>query len=227
MISPSGSAPPSPPRRGRRPFPRAVARHLRAAVVLVAIAVLASGIAYPAVVTVIAQEISPGSANGSLLIVDGTIVGSSLIAQNISAPYLFWARPSLNDYNLTLGYDGAPGPTTAALRALVNETVSYMERYGNHTVNATLPITLISVSGSGVDPDLVPQAVLVQIPRVSAFASNVTGQDVSIANLTALVNREIVPPILPGFGVPYVDVLSLDLALLSEYPALLPALGGP
>jgi K+-transporting ATPase ATPase C chain len=101
-----------------------------------------------------------------------------------------------------------------------------MERYGNTTVNATLPISLLSVSGSGVDPDLVPEAVLVQIPRVSTFASNLTGQNVSIANLTALVNREIVGPILPGLGVPYVDVLSLDLALLSEYPVLLKAVGG-
>ncbi len=222
---PADPAPPPLPRR--RPSPRATARHLRAAVVLVALSVLVAGVAYPAVVTAIAQEISPGSANGSLLIVDGTIVGSSLIAQNLSAPYLFWARPSLNDYNLTLGYDGAPGPTTAALKALINETISYMERYGNTTVNATLPISLISVSGSGVDPDLVPEAVLVQIPRVSAFASNLTGQNVSIAGLTALVNREITAPLLPGLGVPYVDVLSLDLALLAEYPALLQAVGGP
>ncbi|MHB1931471.1 MAG: potassium-transporting ATPase subunit C [Thermoplasmata archaeon] len=222
---PADPAPPPLPRR--RPSPRAAARHLRAAVVLVALSVLVAGVAYPAVVTAIAQEISPRSANGSLLIVDGTIVGSSLIAQNLSAPYLFWARPSLNDYNLTLGYDGAPGPTTSALKALINETISYMERYGNTTVNATLPISLISVSGSGVDPDLVPEAVLVQIPRVSAFASNLTGQNVSIAALTALVNREITAPLLPGLGVPYVDVLSLDLALLAEYPALLQAVGGP
>ncbi len=217
----------APRARSRRPSPRAIAGHLRAAVVLVAVSVLVAGVAYPAVVTAIAQEVTPGTAHGSLLIVDGTIVGSSLIAQNISAPFLFWARPSLNDYNLTLGYDAAPGPTTAALRALVNETISYMERYGNQTVNATLPLSLISVSGSGVDPDLVPEAALVQIPRVSAFASNVTGQNVSIATLTALVNREIVAPILDGLGVAYVDVLSLDLALLSAYPALLPALGGP
>lgn len=210
----------------RRPSPREIGRHLRAAGVLVALAVLVAGVAYPVVVTAIAQELSPGSANGSLLYVNGRIVGSSLIAQNLSAPYLFWARPSLNDYNLTLGYTGAPGPTTSALRALVNETISYMERYGNTTVNATLPISLLSVSGSGVDPDLVPEAVLVQIPRVSQYASNVSGANVSIAALTALVNAQIVAPILPGIGVPYIDVLSLDLALLADYPALWTPLGG-
>lgn len=193
-----------------RPSPsHGVLRHLRAAGLFLVLTLLVSGFIYPLVVTEIAQAINPAGANGSLLRdPDGTVVGSSLIAQNLSAPYLFWSRPSLTDYNMTLGAETPPGPTDPALVALLNETLQYMREYGTSTVNATLPFWLVAPSASDVDPDLTPEAVLVQVPRVS------DNTNLSIAFLTTFVNQHIQNPVLPFLGVAYVNVLELDIALL-------------
>lgn len=182
--------------------------HLRAALVFLALMLLLTGVAYPGVVTGIAEVVDPGAAGGSLLYHNGTLVGSSLIAQNLSRPYLFWERPSLSDYSFLNGTPAPPGPSDPALRSLINETVQYMQKYGNYTITAPLSLWLVSPSGSALDPDLVPEAVLVQIPRVAA-ATNLT-----VGFLTDFVNNHIAHPELPFVGVPYVNVLELDLALL-------------
>jgi potassium-transporting ATPase KdpC subunit len=186
-----------------------VLRHVRAAGLFLVFALLVSGFLYPLIVTGIAEVINPAGAGGSLLRdSNGTVVGSSLIAQNLSAPYLFWSRPSLTDYNMTMGADTPPGPTDPALAALLNETLQYMREYGNFTVNATLPFWLVAPSASDIDPDLTPEAVLVQVPRVSA------NTNLSIAFLTSFVNDHIQNPVIPYLGVAYVNVLELDIALL-------------
>ena len=182
--------------------------HVRATGLFLVALILVSGFAYPAFVTAVADVIAPGNAHGSLLSANGTVVGSSLIAQNTSAPYLFWERPSGTDYALMNGTATAPGPTDPALGQLLNETIAYMKAYGNFTVNASLPFWLVAPSASSVDPDLTPEAVLVQVPRV-ANASNL-----SVTTLLDLVNAHIVNPVIPLLGVPYVNVLELDLALL-------------
>lgn len=214
MSAPAPLAPPAekpalpPPPARPRPVHSGL-RHVRATVLFLVLSILVSGFLYPAIVTGIAELADPGVANGSLLRdPNGTVIGSTLIAQNTSAPYLFWERPSLTDYNTTLGADTPPGPSDPALLALLNETLQYMRQYGNFTVNATLPFWYVAPSGSDLDPDLVPQAVLVQVPRVSA------NTNLSIAFLTGFVNAHITNPILPYVGVPYVNVLELDIALL-------------
>jgi potassium-transporting ATPase KdpC subunit len=201
VAAPPSSPPPPPAHSGLG--------HLRATVIFLVLAILASGVAYPAVVTGIAETFDRSVANGSLLRdPNGTVIGSSLIAQNTSAPYLFWGRPSLTDYNTTLGADTPPGPSDPALGALLNETIAYMDVAWNFSANHTLPYWLVAPSASDIDPDLVPEAVLIQIPRVSA-ATNL-----SIAFLTGFVNAHITNPYIPFFGVPYVNVLELDIALL-------------
>jgi potassium-transporting ATPase KdpC subunit len=186
-----------------------MAGHLRAALLLVVLTLLISGFAYPLFVTGVAQLIDPSGANGSLLhYPNGTVAGSALIAQNTDAPYLFWERPSLTDYNTTLGAESPPGPSDPALGALLNETIAYMKEYGNFTVNASLPFWFVAPSASDVDPDLTPEAVLVQVVRV-AESSNL-----SVEWVTGFVNDHITEPPVPYLGVAYVDVLQLDLDLL-------------
>jgi potassium-transporting ATPase KdpC subunit len=207
--APTGASSPPPSVPVAPPPAHSTAGHVRATVVFLILMILLSGIAYPFFVTGIAQVIDPSAAHGSLLkYPNGTVAGSSLVAQNTSAPYLFWSRPSLTDYITTLGADTPPGPTDPALGALLNETIAYMEKYGTDTVNATLPFWLVSESASSIDPDLTPAAVLVQVPRV-ANATNL-----SIGFLLNFVNDHITNPPLADLGVPYVDVLQLDLALL-------------
>ncbi len=192
--------------------------HVRAALVYLVFVIVLTGFAYPWFVTAIAQEVEPFSANGSLLrCPNGTVVGSADIAQNMSAgklgPGLFWSRPSLTDYNTTLGADTPPGPSDPALLALLNETLAWMRAEnatGNSSPTATLPLWWVTPSASDVDPDLTPSATLVQIPRISGA----TG--ISIANLTSLVNGHITEPSLPFLGVPFVNVLELDIALLAQ-----------
>lgn len=195
--------PPTPPRA------HSMREHVRATVGFMVITIVVCGLVYPLVTTGIAQLVDPDAANGSLLYYpNGTVAGSSLVAQNTNAPYLFWERPSLTDYNFTGGAPTPPGPTQPGLGQLLNETIAYMKEYGNFTVNATLPFWWVAPSASSIDPDLVPEAVLVQIPRVS----NAT--NLPIPKLLDLVNAHIVNPPIPDVGVPYVDVLQLDLALL-------------
>jgi K+-transporting ATPase ATPase C chain len=186
-------------------------RHARAAVILLALTVVLGGLAYPAVVTLFAQAVTPSTANGSLLYgPNGTVVGSSLVGQNLTGtPFLFWTRPSPSDYNLTFGEAALPGPSDPAL---VNETRAYIDLYGRNTTNATLPLWLVSSSGSQVDPDLVPEAVLVQIPRVVTHWPGLT-----VPQLTAFVNARIQPPPTGFVGTAYVDVLTLDVDLLHAY----------
>ncbi|MGA8543115.1 MAG: potassium-transporting ATPase subunit C [Thermoplasmata archaeon] len=203
------AGPPSTPSKLAAPPPppaHSLAGHLRATALFIVLTLLVSAFGYPLFVTGIAQVIEPASANGSLLKdPNGTIIGSSLIAQNTSAPYLFWERPSPTDYNTT---DGMVTPYGATDPALLNETLAYMAQYGNFTVNATLPFWLVSQSGSSIDPDLTPEAVLVQVPRVAHYG-NVTQEW-----LTGFVNDHITEPPIPYLGVPYVDVLQLDIDLL-------------
>jgi len=214
---------PTPAEKSASPSPRSRPRpahsglrHIRATALFLVLSLLATGFVYPAIVTGIAEFTDPGVANGSLLRdPNGTVIGSSLIAQNTSAPYLFWERPSMTDWNTTMGADTPPGPSDPALGALLNETIAYMNVAWNFSTNHTLPYWLVAPSGSDLDPDLVPEAVLIQVPRVSeATANNSTLHFVSVERLTSLVNSYITNPVIPYVGVSYVNVLELDIALL-------------
>ena len=206
----SPTPPPAPP--STAPIAPAAHRwstHVRATVILLALTLVMSGFAYPAFVTEVAHVLDPSAADGSLLYYpNGTVAGSALIAQNTTAPNLFWERVSLTGYNMSEGADTPYGPSDPALAAWFNETIAYLNEYGNTTVNASLPLWFVSPSASDVDPDLTPGAVLVQVPRV-AQANNL-----SIAVVTNLVNQHITNPIAPFVGVAFVNVLELDLALV-------------
>ncbi|HYA54242.1 MAG TPA: potassium-transporting ATPase subunit C [Thermoplasmata archaeon] len=210
------SRPPSPPPAAPYAEPEASPahsglRHVRATVIFLVLSIFVSGVVYPLIVTGVADVINPHGAAGSLLYdKNGTVIGSSLIAQNTSAPYLFWSRPSLTDWNTTLGADTPPGPSDPALGQLLNETINYTGAAWNWSVakDGPLPYWFIAPSSSDLDPDLVPQAVLIQVPRVSASSN------LSIEFLTNLVNAHITNPVIPYIGVPYVNVLQLDIDLL-------------
>lgn len=196
--------------------PHRLRTHVRATVILVVLTIVVAGVLYPAIVTGIAQLATPGSANGSLVYENGTLVGSQLVAQNFSKPNLFWDRPSMNDYNTTNGYETPAGPTDPALAAYLNETAAYMRAEWNWSVNATLPLDLIAPSYSGTDPFVEPAGVLIQVPRIAGAIHNETGGsfDELVNNLTALVNRYIEQPIGGVIGTPVVNVVDLDVALI-------------
>ncbi len=190
------------PRGPRRTAPRAgpVDRPLvwptaRAVSVLLILMVLVSGVAYPGAVRLVADLVAPAASDGSTI----------ALGQNITDPALFWLRPSLIDYAAFSGA-GSEVPYGPLDPALVNETLAYIQQYG--LTNVTVPASLVTPSESGLDPDIYPEAALLQIPRIAHFSG------VSQADLRALVDRFITTPELGIFGPSYVNVIQLDQALL-------------
>ncbi len=166
-----------------------------------------TGLIYPAVVTVIAQAVFPSQANGSMIVVDGTTVGSSLIGQAFDAPQYFWGRPSAagaNGYDPTLSGGSNLSSTSQALITEITARVD-AERAANG--DAPVPIELVTASASGLDPDISPAAAEYQVPRV-AKARGMTEDAVR-----AVVARHTTQPFLGFIGEPTVRVLELNLDL--------------
>jgi K+-transporting ATPase ATPase C chain len=182
---------------------------LRPALTLFALLALLTGVAYPLLVTGVAQAAFPERANGSLVRVDGQVRGSRLIGQPFSAPGYFWGRPSATSpspYDASASAGSNLGPTNPALRAAVRDRVAALRAAdpGNLT---PVPVDLVTASGSGLDPDISPAAALYQTPRVAR------ARGLEEARLRALVARHTEPRPLRLLGEPRVNVLELNLAL--------------
>lgn len=180
----------------------------RPAIALLAAFTLLTGLAYPALVTGLAQLLFPSQANGSLVTQDGRVVGSRLIGQHVDDPKLFWGRPSATS---AVPYDAAAssgsnlGPSNPALVHAVKGRVAALKATPND--GSPVPIDLVTTSGSGLDPDVSPAAALWQIPRVAA------ANGLSPERVRELVLAHVEPRTLGLLGEPRVNVLELNLAL--------------
>lgn len=184
-------------------------RELRAASVVLLGLTLITGVAYPLAVTGLAQVLFPRQANGSLIEVDGRVVGSELLGQAFAGERYFHGRPSATSplpYNGLGGAGSNLGPTNPALTAAVEERVAAVRNEIGDAARA-VPVDLVTASGSGLDPHISPAAALVQVPRV-AQARGLKESDVK-----ALVESRIEQPTLGLLGAPRVNVLRLNLAL--------------
>ena len=166
-----------------------------------------TGVIYPAVVTAVAQVVFPSQANGSLIVVDGKTVGSSLIGQAFSDPTYFWGRPSAAGKD---GYDASGsagsnlGPTS---QALIDRISAEIDRLHAANGNAPIPVDLVTTSASGLDPDISPAAAEYEVARV-AKARGITEDAVRAA-----VARHIDGALFGFIGEPSVHVLALNLDL--------------
>jgi K+-transporting ATPase ATPase C chain len=177
-----------------------------AVAVLLAITVI-TGFIYPAAVTAVAQIAFPGQANGSMIIVDGSTVGSSLIGQAFDDPKYFSGRPSAAGAN---GYDPtASGGSnlSSSSKALIDAITQRVDAERKANGNAPVPIELVTASASGLDPDISPAAAEYQVARV-ASARGMT-QDA----VRAVVARHTSQPFLGFIGAASVHVLELNLDL--------------
>ena len=187
-------------------------RQLRPAVALIVILTLITGFAYPAVVTAISQVVFPSQANGSLVVVNGQTLGSSLIGQAFNDPKYFWGRPSNAGVTPSnpAGYDGTAsggsnlGPTSAALMTRIQGEIKTWQAANG---DAPIPIDLLTTSASGLDPDISPAGADYQVARV-AKARNMSEDAVR-----AIVAKHTDQPILGFLGEPAVNVLELNLDL--------------
>lgn len=193
-------------------------REIRPAIVLVIILTVITGLVYPLVMTGIAGALFPNQAQGSLVTIDGKVVGSSLIGQEFTSDKYFHGRPSAttapdpNDSSKTVAapYNAANsggsnlGPTN---KALIDRVKADVDKLKQENPSAQVPIDLVTTTGSGLDPDITPEAALFQVPRV-AKARNVPED-----RLRQLVSDHVQGRLLGLFGEPRVNVLALNMAL--------------
>lgn len=184
--------------------------HLKPALLMLLVWTVLTGVAYPLVVTGMAQVIFPGKANGSLIKdAQGKALGSELIGQPFSDPKHFWGRPSATSpypYNAGASSGSNLGPTNPALADAVQSRIQTLKEAdpGNPL---PIPVDLVTASGSGLDPHISPAAAEYQINRVAK------ARNMNVAKVRELVEEYTESRQWWMFGEPRVNVLGLNLAL--------------
>lgn len=179
--------------------------HLRPALVSMALFTAVLGLGYPLAVTGIAQAALPAQANGSLVVENGKVVGSSLIAQGFTQPGYLHPRPSAAGK----GYDAAGssgsnyGPLNEDYAARVKTDADALRAAGA----APIPVDAVTASGSGLDPDVSPANAERQVARIAA------ARGLSQTQVRGIIAAATQQPTLGFLGQPRVNVLKVNLAL--------------
>jgi potassium-transporting ATPase KdpC subunit len=174
---------------------------------------LLTGIAYPVLVTGLAQVMCPHESNGSIIVAGGTPMGSELIGQGFTDAKYFWSRPSAAApaYNGTDGTGSNQGPSNPALADAVKARVAVLQAAdpGN---TAPIPVDLVTASASGLDPHISPAAAEYQLARVAR------ARGMQASAVRKVVDEHTEGRDLGLFGEPRVNVLELNLALDGKLP---------
>ena len=193
-------------------------REIRPAIVLLLGLTVITGLAYPLAITGVAGAIFPKQAEGSLIERDGKVIGSSLIGQEFTSDKYFHGRPSATTapdpkdssktvpapYNAANSGGSNLGPTSKALDDRIKEDVAKLKA---ENPSQPVPVDLVTTSGSGLDPDISPEAALFQVPRVAK------ARDMTEDQLRQLVTDHTEGRLGGWLGEPRVNVLELNLAL--------------
>jgi K+-transporting ATPase ATPase C chain len=176
---------------------------------MLAVLTLIAGVAYPLVVTVVANVAFPEQATGSLIVRNGKVLGSKLIGQPFEDPKHFWGRVSATTpaaYNAGASAGSNLGPTNQALTKAAEARVAAL-RDADPGNDAPIPVDLVTSSASGLDPHISPAAAAYQVHRVA------TARGVSEDRVRALVAKHTERRDLGFLGEPVVNVLLLNLDL--------------
>jgi potassium-transporting ATPase KdpC subunit len=177
-------------------------------VIYTVVTVIIFGLIYPLVMTAIAQIVFPYQANGSIVYVEGKPVGSAIIGQLWTKPQYFHGRPSAAGKGYDPTSTGATnlGPTSKKLIDATKATIAAL-RKENPDATVPVPMDLVTSSGSGIDPDISPEAAYYQAPRVAK------ARHLALSYVNALIARSIRGRTFGILGEPRVNVLELNLAL--------------
>ncbi len=193
-------------------------REIRPAILILLLLTAITGLAYPLAMTAIAGVIFPKQAQGSLIEKDGKVIGSALIGQEFKTDRYFHGRPSATSgpdpadpsksvpapYNAASSGGSNLGPTSKALNERISEEVAKLKA---ENPAAAVPVDLVTTSGSGLDPDISPDAALFQVPRVAKARS------LPEAKVRQLVTEHSQGRMAGLLGEVRVNVLALNLAL--------------
>jgi K+-transporting ATPase ATPase C chain len=187
--------------------------HLLTSVLYTIVTVIALGVVYPLVVTLIGSLVFPHQAGGSLVEKNGNVVGSSLIGQLWTKPQYFQGRPSAagKGYDPTSTGGTNLAPTSKKLIDATKATIAALEKANPHA-DGPPPIDLVTSSGSGVDPDISPAGAYWQVPRIAA------ARGMSQDAVRAIVAAHVHGRTMGILGDPRVNVLELNLALDAAKP---------
>jgi potassium-transporting ATPase KdpC subunit len=193
-------------------------KEIRPAIVILIALTLITGLVYPLVITGIANTIFPYQAQGSLIEKEGKVVGSALIGQTFADAKYFHGRPSATNapdpkdstktidapYNATNSMGSNLGPTN---KALVERVKGAIEDLKKENPSASVPIDMVTTSGSGLDPDISPDAAFFQVPRVAK------ARGLPETRVRTLVEGHIAGRTLGFLGELRLNVVKLNLAL--------------
>ncbi len=193
-------------------------REIRPAILVLVVLTLITGLVYPLAMTGLAGVLFPRQAQGSFIEKEGKIVGSALIGQEFKEDKYFHGRPSATlapdpadssktvsaPYNAANSGGSNLGPTSKALAERLTEDV---EKLKSENPNMPVPVDLVTTSGSGLDPDISPEAALFQVPRVAK------ARKLPEDRVRQLVTENTKGRLAGILGEPRVNVLALNLAL--------------
>ena len=183
-----------------------ILKNIRSCVMLFASIVILS-IVYTYFLTFATHILVPYQANGSLIYVNGTVVGSELLGQSFTSPGYFHGRPSAVDYNASNSGGSNYGPTSATLMNQTRARIEQVRRENNLPSNASVPADLVLSSGSGLDPHISPESAMLQVQRVAS------ARGLPESWVQNLVYQYIEGPQFGFLGSNRVNVLDLNIAL--------------
>ncbi|MBK0063405.1 MULTISPECIES: potassium-transporting ATPase subunit KdpC [unclassified Acinetobacter] len=179
---------------------------LRPAISLSLISLLGFGLLYSSVATGLGQFIFPEQSHGSLIVKNQVIMGSSLVAQNFQNPRYFMSRPSAANYDPMAMSGSNLAITNPDLKIKIEQRLIAVAKE-NHVAKNQIPSDLVTASGSGIDPDISPEAAQLQVSRIAQL------RQLSAIQLTDLVRQHTESKQFGLLGQARVNVLELNLAL--------------
>ena len=161
---------------------------------------------YPIIIA-FAGKLSKGEGNGEKVIVNGKVVGYALIGQSFTKPQYFWGRPSAVGYNTAGSAGSNKGSTNPDYLKEVSNRADTLLKYHPYLKRTDIPAEMVTASGSGLDPDISPEAAAIQVERVAKY------RGLSVQKVSDLVASHTEKPLLGLFGPAKINVLKLNIAL--------------